>query len=161
MRRNLLLFAKTEFSNCLLDWLISPGSTKFKMAASLGSVFLQASFFSLWDYVIIETHTTSTPECSRKFAQCGRAKACAHPRLTALRFGQKSKAVVQIQGVSSGFDIMYLALADRNMLVRYGLEVIWAFWLGAFDLWPFDLIKSNIPVLRSLSSEGVQNFTKI
>ena len=97
---HLLLFAKTEFSNCFLDWLISPGSTQFKMATSLGSVFLQASFFSLWDYVIIKTHSTSTPECSRKCAQCGRAKACAQTRLTAPRFGQKSKAVVQIQGVS-------------------------------------------------------------
>ena len=30
-----------------------------------------------------------------------------------------------LQGVSSGFDIMYLALVDRNMQVRFGLKVIW------------------------------------
>ena len=29
-----------------------------------------------------------------------------------------------LQGVSSGFDIMYLALADRNMQVRFGLKVV-------------------------------------
>ena len=56
---------------------------------------------------------------------------------------------------------MYLALADRNMQVRFGLKVVWESWVRAFDLWPFDLVKSNIPVLHSLSSEGVQNFTKI
>ena len=31
-------------------------------------------------------------------------------------------------------------------------------WQWAFDLWPFNLVKSNIPVLHSLSSEGWQNF---
>jgi hypothetical protein len=31
----------------------------------------------------------------------------------------------QLQVVSSGFDIMYLALADRNMQVRFGLKVVW------------------------------------
>ena len=34
-------------------------------------------------------------------------------------------ALPHIQGVSSGFDIMYLALADRNMQVRFGLKVLW------------------------------------
>ena len=29
----------------------------------------------------------------------------------------------------------------------------------AIYLWPLDLVKSNIPVLHSLSSEGGQNFT--
>ena len=33
--------------------------------------------------------------------------------------------IYYIQGVSSGFDIMYLALADRNMQVRSGLKVVW------------------------------------
>ena len=32
---------------------------------------------------------------------------------------------VVLQGISSGFDIMYLALADRNMQVRFSLKVIW------------------------------------
>ena len=31
----------------------------------------------------------------------------------------------QLQGVPSGFDLMYLALADRNMQVRFGLKVVW------------------------------------
>ena len=30
-----------------------------------------------------------------------------------------------LQGVPFGFDIMYLALADRNMQVRFGLKVVW------------------------------------
>ena len=30
-----------------------------------------------------------------------------------------------IQGVSSGFDLMYLTPADRNMQVRFGLKVVW------------------------------------
>ena len=30
-----------------------------------------------------------------------------------------------IQGLPSGFDLMYLALADRNMQVRFGLKVVW------------------------------------
>ena len=30
-----------------------------------------------------------------------------------------------VQGVSSGFDKMYLALADRNMHVRFDLMVVW------------------------------------
>ena len=28
-------------------------------------------------------------------------------------------------GSPSGFDIMYLALGDRNMQVRYDLKVVW------------------------------------
>ena len=31
----------------------------------------------------------------------------------------------EIQGLPSGFDIKYLALADRNMQVRFGLKVVW------------------------------------
>ena len=30
-----------------------------------------------------------------------------------------------LQGVSSGFDIMYLVLVDRNMQVRFSLKVVW------------------------------------
>ena len=33
--------------------------------------------------------------------------------------------VMYIQGLPSGFDLMYLALADRNMQVRFGLKVVW------------------------------------
>ena len=29
-----------------------------------------------------------------------------------------------VQGISSGFDIMYLGLANRNMQVRFGLKVV-------------------------------------
>ena len=29
------------------------------------------------------------------------------------------------KGLPSGFDIMYLALADTNMVVRFGLKVVW------------------------------------
>ena len=32
-----------------------------------------------------------------------------------------------LHGLPSGFDIMYLALADRNMQVRFGLKVGWEF----------------------------------
>ena len=35
------------------------------------------------------------------------------------------QAVCVVQGLPLGFDIMYLALADRNMQVRFGLKVIW------------------------------------
>ena len=34
-----------------------------------------------------------------------------------------------LQGVSSGFNIIYLALADRNMQIRFGLKVVWEFWV--------------------------------
>ena len=30
-----------------------------------------------------------------------------------------------LQGLPSGFDIMYLALADTSMVVRFGLKVVW------------------------------------
>ena len=30
-----------------------------------------------------------------------------------------------LQGLPSGFDTMYLALAERNMQVRFGLKVVW------------------------------------
>ena len=36
-----------------------------------------------------------------------------------------SKETSLVQGVSSAFDIMYLALADRSMQVRFGLKVVW------------------------------------
>ena len=35
-----------------------------------------------------------------------------------------------LQGLPPGFDIMYLALADRNMQVRFGLKVDWEFGVG-------------------------------
>ena len=38
---------------------------------------------------------------------------------------RKSLLSISIQGQPSGFDIMYLALADRNMQVRFGLKVFW------------------------------------
>ena len=30
-----------------------------------------------------------------------------------------------IQGLPFGFDVMYLALADSNMQIRFGLKVVW------------------------------------
>ena len=30
-----------------------------------------------------------------------------------------------VQDIPSGFDIMYLALADRNIQVRFGVKVLW------------------------------------
>ena len=30
-----------------------------------------------------------------------------------------------LQGLPSGFDIMYLDLADTNIVVRFGLKVVW------------------------------------
>jgi hypothetical protein len=33
-------------------------------------------------------------------------------------------AIPNLQGLPSGFDLMYLALADRNMQVRFGLKVV-------------------------------------
>ena len=41
--------------------------------------------------------------------------------------GHSSDVQRDIQGISFGFDIMYLALADRNMQVRFGLKVVWEF----------------------------------
>ena len=32
---------------------------------------------------------------------------------------------LKVQGPPSGFDIMYLALAGRNIQVRFGLKVDW------------------------------------
>ena len=34
------------------------------------------------------------------------------------------KRVTLLQGPPSGFDLMYLALADRNIQVRFGLKVV-------------------------------------
>ena len=39
--------------------------------------------------------------------------------------GHDYMAIAIIQGLPSGFDLMYLALADRNMQVRFGLKVVW------------------------------------
>ena len=39
----------------------------------------------------------------------------------------KKRGWGSVQGVSSGFDIMYLALLDRNMQVIFGLKVVWEF----------------------------------
>ena len=35
-----------------------------------------------------------------------------------------------IQGLPTGFDIMYLALRDRNIQVRFGLKVVWESCIG-------------------------------
>ena len=43
-----------------------------------------------------------------------------------------------------------------NLKIVYGFQHVPN--MTAFDLWPFDLVKSNIPVLHSLSSEVWQNF---
>jgi hypothetical protein len=32
--------------------------------------------------------------------------------------------LLHAQGLPSGFDLMYLALADKNMQVRFGLKVV-------------------------------------
>ena len=34
---------------------------------------------------------------------------------------------IKIQGLPSGFDLKYLALADRNIQVRFSLMVVWEF----------------------------------
>ena len=34
-----------------------------------------------------------------------------------------------LQGLPSGFDIIYLALADTNMVVIFGLKVVWGSWV--------------------------------
>ena len=42
------------------------------------------------------------------------------------RFAKPPTVLKQyIQGLPSGFDLKYLALADRNMQVRFGLKVVW------------------------------------
>ena len=37
----------------------------------------------------------------------------------------KSKTLPDIQGPPLGFDIMCLALADRNMQIKFGLKMVW------------------------------------
>ena len=37
----------------------------------------------------------------------------------------KSGTIHILHGISSGFDIMYLALVDRSMQIRFGLKVVW------------------------------------
>ena len=44
-----------------------------------------------------------------------------------------------------------------NLKIGYGFQHVPE--VTAFDLWPLDLVKNNIPVLHSLSSEWWQNFT--
>ena len=40
----------------------------------------------------------------------------------------------RVQGLQTGFDIMYLTMRDRNIQVRFGLKVVKDPDLGAFDL---------------------------
>ena len=40
---------------------------------------------------------------------------------------ERMYVLMYVQGISFGFDIMYLALAERNMQVRFGLKVVWEF----------------------------------
>ena len=43
-------------------------------------------------------------------------------------FNMKTKLTMAanlLQGLPSGFDLKYLALADRNIQVRFGLKVVW------------------------------------
>ena len=45
---------------------------------------------------------------------------------TAVLSSQICNSVVHvIQGLPSGFDLKYLALADRNIQVRFSLKVVW------------------------------------
>ena len=58
---------------------------------------------------------------------------------------------------------LYFILLWRVEICK--LALVWR-WFGnpeywIFYLWPLDLVKSNIPVLHSLSSERWQNFNKI
>ena len=43
------------------------------------------------------------------------------------RVVSNQELVEMVQGLPSGFDLMYLTLADRNMQVRFGLKVVWKF----------------------------------
>ena len=49
-----------------------------------------------------------------------------HPFPVSPNFGPKRREPTQvgIQGLPSVFDLMYLALADRNKQVRFGLKVV-------------------------------------
>ena len=42
-----------------------------------------------------------------------------------------------VQGLPSGFDLKYLALADRNIQVRFSLKVVWESWV--VGIWPMSL----------------------
>ena len=42
-----------------------------------------------------------------------------------------------LQGLPSGFDLMYLALTDRIMQVRFGLKVVGESWV--VGIWPMTL----------------------
>ena len=39
--------------------------------------------------------------------------------------GELKKVLKYVQGQPLGFDTKYLALADRNMQVRFSLKVVW------------------------------------
>ena len=47
----------------------------------------------------------------------------------ACRTKKKSKNLLDLQCLLSGFDIMYLALRDGNIKVRFGLKVVWESWI--------------------------------
>ena len=47
------------------------------------------------------------------------------------------KDMYYVQGLPSGFDLMYLALADRNMQVKFGLKVAGESWV--VGIWPMTL----------------------
>ena len=63
-----------------------------------------------------------------------------------------------LQGISSGFDIMYLALADRNMQVRFGLKVGWESLFRCFEKINFWINSWNFSeILHSLRTEAVED----
>jgi hypothetical protein len=53
----------------------------------------------------------------------------------------------KVQGLPSGFDLMYIALIDRNMQVRFGLKVVGEFSSGNLTYAPLIWLK-----VTSLSS---------
>ena len=48
-----------------------------------------------------------------------------------------TKSFFKVQGLPSGFDLMYLALTDRNVQVRFGLKVVGESWV--VGIWPMTL----------------------
>ena len=80
------------------------------------SVNLAYSFISLPIKVILTLH--------KKFDKLMKRKSL-------------TKKTAVIQGLPSGFDLMYLALADRNMQVRFSLKVVGESWV--VEIWPMTL----------------------
>jgi hypothetical protein len=57
-----------------------------------------------------------------------------------------------IQGLRLCFVFCFnLALTDRNIQARFGVRGVWESW--EVELWPINLVKSNIPVLHSLQKK--------